>query len=250
MFEKTCDGRHSPTHTPRRMRGRAMREDDSSMGTTVITDDVAGLAAIDDALVELAVWRRELPKKLSAWLDALRPASLPDLRVLVRLDDLKTALSHEWRTPPGSASTARDLLINDITQLAMSFARLSRQPYDDPIDVRLETIQTNSCWKFHRDHVRLRLLTSYRGRGVQWIDPSLSERALVEQNRFDGPIQELPRHHVAVLRGSASCDGNGLVHRSPPIAGTGETRLVLCLNQPCKTSPPIWSAVESPSVRR
>jgi len=30
------------------------------------------------------------------------------------------------------------------------------------------------------------------------------------------------------------------VHRSPPILGTGKTRLLLCLNTPSETSPLPW----------
>ena len=50
----------------------------------------------------------------------------------------------------------------------------------------------------------------------------------------------LHRNDVAIFKGSAAGSGNGIVHRSPPIVGTGHTRLLLCLNQRTEISPAPW----------
>jgi hypothetical protein len=65
--------------------------------------------------------------------------------------------------------------------------------------------------------------------------------ALREQRDYRGPMEELPRFAVALFKGSrADRPEDGIVHRSPPIAGTGQCRLVLYLNERSEISPPLW----------
>ena len=47
----------------------------------------------------------------------------------------------------------------------------------------------------------------------------------------------MPSHSIAVFKGTEDASGRGVVHRSPPIEGTGQTRLVLTLNMPSEASP-------------
>jgi hypothetical protein len=64
---------------------------------------------------------------------------------------------------------------------------------------------------------------------------------LREQRSYHGPIQELAEGTVAVFKGRYADREGGVVHRSPPIRGSGITRLVLTLNLPSAASPPLWS---------
>ncbi|GAB5471891.1 MAG: hypothetical protein Kilf2KO_49210 [Rhodospirillales bacterium] len=125
------------------------------------------------------------------------------------------------------AGPMRDLLVEDIAALADAFARITRS---DLIDLRLEGIAHDACWKFHRDCVEARLLTTYHGSATEWVPPSHSQEALSAQQSFQGPIERLSAHGVGLFKGSYARPGSGIVHRSPPIAGTGETRLLICLN--------------------
>jgi len=63
---------------------------------------------------------------------------------------------------------------------------------------------------------------------------------LLQQHRFKGPIEDLELDDVAIFKGSNIKPGNGIIHRSPPIEGTGLTRLLLCLNKQSFTSPDQW----------
>ncbi|MEC8288230.1 MAG: DUF1826 domain-containing protein, partial [Pseudomonadota bacterium] len=108
---------------------------------------------------------------------------------------------------------------------------------DDYVDIRLETVTHNSCWKFHRDYVEARLLTTYLGPATEWVQPDYSEQALLEQMKYSGPIERMKTHHVSIFKGSCLGTDSGVVHRSPPIAGTGQTRVLLCLNKQTATSP-------------
>ncbi len=115
----------------------------------------------------------------------------------------------------------RDMLIDDAAALASIFAELVKVPF---LRLRLDVVTTNACRKFHIDAVTSRLVCTYRGTGTQYgisTDGADPERVFTVPN--GAPI---------VLRGTLwptnpkSC----LLHRSPPIEGTGETRLVLVLD--------------------
>lgn len=196
-----------------------------------------GLAAITENTTELVIWQRQLPLCLKTWLEKMSPERLPDLRVLVRPQDLRLAVDPLLEDCGIAACGLRDLLISDIANLVSAFAAVTRSDY---VDVRLECIDDDACRKFHRDCVEARLLTTYLGPATQWVLPQHAEQALREQERYEGPMEQLGLHHVALFKGSCAGPGSGIVHRSPPIAGTGKTRLLLCLNEPSAASPDLW----------
>lgn len=202
-------------------------------------DTSDGLAAIDQPDTDLVVWRRALPSHLRTWLDGLEAPCLPDLRLLVRPDDLRRALQPHLDACGLPSGDLRDLLIRDIEGLVSTFAEVTGTAL---VDVRLERVDHDACWRFHRDCVEARLLTTYRGPATEWVQPTHGEQALCEQKLFTGPIERLGAHDVAIFKGSCAGPGSGIVHRSPPITGTGRTRLLLCLNKPSVVSPAVWSA--------
>ncbi len=196
-----------------------------------------GLGAIARPDVELVIWRRSLPLCLQTWLEQLDATLLPDLRVLVQPKDLVRAMEpflNECGLPEGEM---RALLVCDVGNLVSAFARIART---DLVDVRLERVSGDACRKFHRDFVAARLLTTYRGPATEWVQPRHAETALRAQKSFKGPIEHLGAQDVAIFKGSCAGPGSGIVHRSPPIAGTGRTRLLLCLNTPSAASPEPW----------
>lgn len=204
----------------------------------IVTCEAAeGLDAITRPEVELVVWQRSLPSRLQTCLERLDATLLPNLRLLVRPEDLVGAMEpllDDCGLPEGEM---RALLVCDVDNLVSAFARIART---DLVDVRLERTSGDSCWKFHRDCVEARLLTTYHGPATEWVRPRHAEAALRAQKRFNGPIEHLEAHDVAIFKGNCAGPGSGVVHRSPPIAGTGRTRLLLCLNKPTAASPEPW----------
>jgi hypothetical protein len=100
--------------------------------------------------------------------------------------------------------------------------------------MRLERIVDNACCKFHADQVGLRLLTTYLGPGTQWLpdDAVRRRRGLCFPLRH-APPQRLERFAVGLFKGESypgNC-GRGIVHRSPPVSGTGKVRILLCLDE-------------------
>ena len=200
-------------------------------------DAAEGLAAIGKPGTELVIWRRALPLCLQTWLERMDAPCLPDMRVLVQPSDLRRAVEphlNRCGMPPGDM---RDVLLGDVEDLVSAFARITRS---DLVDVRLERVSHDACWKFHRDCVEARILTTYRGPATEWVQPIYAEGALREQKSYKGPLERLRVHDVAIFKGSCVGPGSGIVHRSPPVAGTGCTRLLLCLNKLSAASPKPW----------
>ena len=211
------------------------------LGVGIQTCDAAdGLAAINRPDMELVIWRRALALCLQSWLRQMDASCLPHLRVLVSPGDLRRALQPHLDDCGVPEGDMRDLLIRDVDDLVSAFARITQS---DLVDVRLERVGHDACWKFHRDCVEARLLTTYRGPATEWVQPMHAEQALREQKSFKGPLERLRVHDVAVFKGSCAGPGSGIVHRSPPIAGTGQTRLLLCLNKRSVASSEPWPTI-------
>jgi hypothetical protein len=96
----------------------------------------------------------------------------------------------------------------------------------------------DGCRRFHVDHTRLRLLCTYRGPGTEWLaHDQVDRQALAAHQPNDAILRHgQPRHlepfWVGVLKGERfpGNAGRGLVHRSPPVADTGTTRVLVCLD--------------------
>jgi len=187
--------------------------------------------------MELVIWQRSLPSCLRAWIDRTKVSNLPEIRILVKPDDLRPALEPLLDGCGLPAGDMRHLLVEDVGNLVRTFAGITGS---DRVDVRLERISHDACWKFHRDTVEARLVTTYRGPTTEWVQMAHAERALHDQTEFTGPLERLGDHDVAMFKGNRAGPSSGIVHRSPPVAGTGRTRLFLCLNKRSAVSPDPW----------
>ncbi len=179
-----------------------------------------GLASIKGAGFAAVIWERKEPDFVP-WLAALPPKLLPKTRVIVKPAQIVAEAEQACREAGTPDCEERDALLADITQLAETFAAASNAPY---LRLRLDLVTTNACRKFHIDAVMSRLVCTYRGTGTQYGNsPDRSDPAV-----FD----TVPTANPIVLRGTLwpETPSAGLLHRSPPIEGTGETRLLLVLD--------------------
>jgi hypothetical protein len=167
------------------------------------------------------VWHRQPLVGFQSWIDAVDPDNLPSGRLLLRPDavrDAMTMLCDAAQTPVGPQ---RMRLIDDIAALADIFGDVMQTHF---LRLRLAKITRNACRKFHVDAITARLICTYRGPGTQY---GVSHDATDPKRVFTTPTGS-----TIVLRGSRWLENpiSGLLHRSPPIEGTGETRLVLVLD--------------------
>lgn len=203
----------------------------------VLSPIIDGLANITDPAKSLVIWERKIPNTTTQWLSSITPEGLPRGRVLVRLDHIENAIERLFDARELSDHKAALMLAQDIIRLAHLFADIGNS---DQVDIRLDVIQHNACRKFHLDNVDLRLVTTYLGESTHYVAPQYSKQALQDQEDYDGPLETIPKQSVAIFKGSRCVTGGGIVHRSPPIEGTDQTRLFLCINTPSHASPPVW----------
>ena len=179
------------------------------------------LAAIAEDDCNLAIWQRAPFADFAPLVEGapqdLRftcvPASLPAL--------LADGLAQGRY---GGSPTLRAALIADAARLAQLFCSAMNLA---TLELRLEVVRTDSCRKFHADYVTARLITTYVGEGTDWLDEA--DAARVAGGAAPERIHRLNTFDVGLFKGKLATD-HPAIHRSPPIADTGATRLLLVMN--------------------
>jgi len=168
-----------------------------------------------------AIWQRQPLSAFQNWIDRLPPEVLPEARLITRPDRIPEAVREICDSSGIPNCQERARMIDDIGALAMIFAGLMQAQW---MRLRLDVVNTNACRKFHVDTVSARLICTYRGTGTQYGTG----------HGRDDPrrIFTVPAGSPILLRGSLWPEqpASGLRHRSPPIEGSGETRLLLVLD--------------------
>lgn len=193
-----------------------------------IVDTAEDLCTLQNPDMAAVIWDRALPDGFQTWVDALPPEQLPGMRMIVEprlVQDVLTAVCEETGTP---ACAHRDWLVADVASLAERF--LAELPAHW-LRVRMDVVDDNACRRFHIDAVKARLICTYRGQGTEY--------GTTEQGAEPAHIHQVPTGCPVILRGTQWPESpeSGLRHRSPPIQGTGETRLLLVID-------PIFDPVE------
>ncbi|WDF70924.1 DUF1826 domain-containing protein [Novosphingobium sp. KACC 22771] len=186
-------------------------------GVAIEQGDPAVLDAVRRPEVHLAIWSRPLPDALR-WITGLDHETIDDLTFHAELADIDRQISHELAEAGYPVSDGLVALGHDIAELAHRFAALLVLTQ---VKVRLEVIETDACRKFHADVVTARLLTTYAGQGTQWTQTRGGD---------DAPIRQMRAGDVGIFKGRLSVGEPQILHRSPPIAGTGESRLLLAID--------------------
>ncbi|MDJ0978542.1 MAG: DUF1826 domain-containing protein [Erythrobacter sp.] len=182
--------------------------------------DHSVLDAIRDEACNLAIWERSGAPAF----DTLLASPLDDVRFAATLSELGARLTAQLGAAGYPATPARAALIADIAALAERYAAVMEI---DAVSVRLAIVTTNSCRKFHADYVKARLITTYVGTGTQWLDAE--DAARVARDEEPHHIRTLKAGDVGLFKGRMWTT-HPAIHRSPPIADTGEKRLLLVLD--------------------
>jgi len=186
-----------------------------------MADDPAALGMFLQPGCAAAIWRRQVPPNVQTWLDGLDPEALPSGRTMLRSNAVADTVGHLCDMSGLPVGRERDWLRDDIVSLADMFSGLMNAGY---LGLRLDVVTDNACRKFHVDAITARLVCTYRGTGTQYgVSADGNDPKRVFTVRTGAPI---------LLRGTLwpELPSSGLLHRSPPIDGTGETRLVLVLD--------------------
>lgn len=195
-----------------------------------VTKTPEGLSAIHHPGCAAAIWDRAPLPSLQYWLDRIDPSHLPTTRVILAPDRVRDALSKTaWMCGTPHCPEC-GMLVDDISALAMIFAEVMETPF---IRLRLDVVTTNACRKFHVDALTARLVCTYRGTGTQY--------GASKDGKDPEHVFTVPACAPIILRGTKWPESpkSGLLHRSPPIEGTGETRLILVIDPAREMEPGI-----------
>ncbi|GLK65062.1 DUF1826 domain-containing protein [Paracoccus kondratievae] len=179
------------------------------------------LPRVADAGIGAAIWRRSLSPGFARWVDEIPLEQLPALRSVVELRSVESAVHTACDISGLPRGEMRDLFASDIAALALVFAQVAASPV---LHLRLEAVTTDACRRYHIDRMPSRLVCSYRGPGTQFA------REDAEGNII--PVTRMKSGEVAIMRGTLwpGEEVTRLLHRSPPIKGTGQARLFLALD--------------------
>ncbi len=199
---------------------------DAAIGVS-ISATPEGLSAIHRPGCAAAIWQRQPLDSFQWWIDRLEPALLPRARIILRPELVRDAVLQVCDTCGTPASPERARLIDDIAALADIFATVMGARY---LRLRLDVVNTDACRKFHIDAATARLVCTYRGTGTQYATGKQDRTGA--GSALTGRMFTLPTGAPILLRGTLWREhpAAGLLHRLPPIAGTGQTRLVLVLD--------------------
>lgn len=173
----------------------------------------------------LAVWQQSLSSQLQKQInDFLETA--PDIDIVAQIAANNIAV--EMKDALSRLHIDDEILVY-ITGIVDMFSCL----FDlTVVGLRLKTLHSAMCPKFHVDKVPVRLVTTMAGLGSEWLDNNLVKR---ENNRLiidsNVTVRSLECGDVALLKGErwAGNEGKGLVHRSPKTANH-QKRLLLTLD--------------------
>ncbi len=168
-----------------------------------------------------AIWRRQTPPDIQKWFDGLPPDHLPRGRVILPPNAVAETVRHLCDMAETPQGPERAWLEEDVTTLAQTFSDLMSAQF---LRLRLDVVTNNACRRFHIDAIKARLICTYRGTGTQYgISTDGDDPRRVFTVQTGSPM---------LLRGTLwpETPASGLLHRSPPIEGSGETRLVLVLD--------------------
>ncbi|MCC2977095.1 DUF1826 domain-containing protein [Sphingomonas sp. PL-96] len=165
---------------------------------------------------ELAIWRRPVAPALVAAISATDLGRIDDLDQPFAIEGLDSAL-HAALGAAGHETTRAPLTV-ELTALARRFARVMDCEH---LRIRVNVVETDACRKFHKDFVTARLLLTLAGPATQWIDGRDGDAA---------EIRSLAAGDVALVKGRRWSPEGSILHRSPPILGTGVRRLVVAID--------------------
>jgi hypothetical protein len=184
--------------------------------------------------INMVVWERTFSDELAQAIEEF-VANNPDFSKSVNVSS-ESAYQELQR----SLDDLPPALVQNIAELVDMFCCL----FDlKDAGVRLATLNSAMCPRFHVDRVPCRLVTTFYGTATQWLPNHVLDRSKLGHGSNGQPdhlsglyqdksdVQQLSRGDVALLKGGAwiGNEETALVHRSPMVSAQ-ENRLLLTLD--------------------
>lgn len=148
-------------------------------------------------------------------------------------EDLLNLLNEDL--PNSKQTQNRSIFIHDITNITQSFFN---ETESKKIRIQLQVIKSDMCRLFHVDHIKQRLLCTYKGAGTQWVENSNVNREWLAKGdnskiiKDENLIKITSPFDIILLKGEKfNANIKGAVHRSSPIKLSNGLRIVLKLDE-------------------
>lgn len=210
-------------HEPMAQPGRDERVAGLSLGHVQLGADAAVLGLIHVPEVNLTVWQRRVAAQVACEAVKLVVAATGEVRLSCRAEAVADALAAAMAVQGWSDAPC---LRADVAGLGARFAAVMDSPV---LALRLEVVTGDACRRFHADYVTARLICSYTGPGSEWVDNDAAQTLAAGGTVEAVQIRQLAAGDVALFKGRQWSE-TPIIHRSPPILGTGQRRLVLVIN--------------------
>ncbi|EDP60175.1 succinylglutamate desuccinylase [Vibrio sp. AND4] len=193
------------------------------------------LAEIYQEEVNITVWQRQFDQALVEATNQFI-SSNPSFNKSLDVSPENTYEALQYATD----GSTPEILLRNIADLVDMFCYLFELK---SAGLRLATLTSPMCPRFHVDQVPCRLVTTYHGTATQWLTNDTIDRSKLGRGsngmsdaesglyKQDSDIQRLSVGDVALLKGERwiGNENKGLVHRSPHLS-SDETRLLLTLD--------------------
>ncbi len=193
----------------------ALRNDPSGKEAITTGRTRAVLERIRRPDVHLAIWQREG----ACVVPDLDWDTIEDIDENIDVDRLASTIPEVMAT--AGYPVDAPAIVTFGTEMAALAAYFATFMACDRLRLRLDVIETDACRKFHADQVTARLLMPLVGPGTQWMRAGIVPAV---------PEGQLRPGDVGVFKGRIWAEEPLILHRSPPIAETGMTRLLLVID--------------------
>ncbi len=182
--------------------------------------------------VNLFCWSRSVNEEVRQFLNHLLEIDFDPVACPVSQQGLKEQLALVQDSWIDFGIENSDAFFQDLSEIVFAFLNFSQ---DRSGTMYLRKIDHNACSKFHTDGYYLRLFCTYSGPGTEWLtEDNVDREALGTSNdkivRDQNKVRQMRAGDVGILKGDLfkyTGAANGIVHRSPEIADTGEQRIIL-----------------------
>jgi len=185
--------------------------------------DPDALSAILMPGINLAIWERKVAPEVP---DVKTLAEINDISLTAEADQVGAAMIVALKEAGYPAEVIGPLTAD----IAAHANRLAQLLVCDTLAIRLEVIETDACRRFHADYVSVRLILTYVGPGTQWLDNVAAIRLRNGAAVETLDVRNVSAGQIALFKGRKWSPDGAIVHRSPPIADTGQRRLVLVID--------------------
>lgn len=173
--------------------------------------------------VDGVIWRRETPPSVTGLLNAPATDERSESRATMSLPAVRDQARTFMDGLARGDCAVQEWISSDIALLSRHFADIMAL---NAVDLRMEIVSDDACRKFHQDTVSARLICTYSGPGTEF--------GVSMDGGDPDVVYSVPTGCPVLLKGKSWSGASQplTVHRSPPVEGTGVSRLLVVIGEP------------------